>query len=467
MANGRDTSVKSASVKSTGPDIRPGRLPAEGYAAGFAAAVPALDQQAALIESNRCYFCYDAPCIEACPTGIDIPGFIRKIATGNTAGAALRIYEQNIFGGSCARVCPTEILCERSCVRMAEEGKPIPIGLLQRYATDHGTPANQHPFARAAATGKRVAVVGGGPAGLACAHRLAMQGHDVTVFEAREALGGLNSYGVAEYKVPHGYAGREVDFILDIGGITAKTGMRLGHDIRLSDLRRDFDAVFLGLGLGGVKALDCDGEQLDGVMNAVDYIAELRRAADFANLPVGRRVVVIGGGNTAIDMAVQIKRLGAEDVTLVYRRGADAMSATDHEQAFAKENGVMIRLWAQPLRLEGENGHVRRAVFEHTVLDRAGKLVGTGEQFALEADMVFKAIGQVFVADPLREDGRDLLMLKQGRIAADAEGRTSLDKVWAGGDCVAGGQDLTVAAVQAGKVAAEAINRALTQRAAA
>lgn len=462
-----DTSMKSTSVNVAGPDIRSGRLSAAEYESGFSAAVPALDQQAALVESNRCYYCYDAPCIEACPTGIDIPGFIRKIATGNTAGAALRIYEQNIFGGSCARVCPTEILCERSCVRMAEEGKPIPIGLLQRYATDHGTPANQHPFVRAASTGKRVAVVGGGPAGLACAHRLAMQGHDVTVFEAREMLGGLNSYGVAEYKVPHGYAGREVDFILGIGGITMQTGKRLGRDISLSALRRDFDAVFLGLGLSGVKALDCEGEQLGGVMNAVDYIAELRQTKDFAKLPVGRRVVVIGGGNTAIDMAVQIKRLGAEEVTLVYRRGAESMSATDHEQTFAKENGVVIRHWAQPLRLEGEGGNVSRAVFERTAPDQAGKLLGTGEQFVLEADMVFKAIGQIFVANPLREEGRDLLALKQGRIAADAEGRTSLDKVWAGGDCVAGGQDLTVAAVQAGKVAADAIHRALIQRAAA
>ncbi|WP_374465975.1 NAD(P)-dependent oxidoreductase [Ferrovibrio sp.] len=462
-----DTNLKSASATFAEPDIRSGRLAATDYAAGFSAAVPSLDQQAALIESNRCYYCYDAPCIEACPTGIDIPGFIRKIATGNTAGAALRIYEQNIFGGSCARVCPTEILCERSCVRMAEEGKPIPIGLLQRYATDHGTPANQHPFARAASTGKRIAVVGGGPAGLACAHRLAMQGHDVTVFEAREKLGGLNSYGVAEYKVPHGYASHEIEFILGIGGITVRTGMSLGRDITLSGLRRDFEAVFLGLGLSGVKALDCAGEQLSGVMNAVDYIAELRQAKDLAKLPVGRRVVVIGGGNTAIDMAVQIKRLGAEEVTLVYRRGAESMSATEHEQAFAKENGVVIRHWAQPLRLEGEAGHVRRAVFQHTMLDQDGRLVGSGEQFALEADMVFKAIGQVFVADPLRDDGRDLLVLKQGRIAADAEGRTSLDKVWAGGDCVTGGQDLTVAAVQAGKLAADAIHRTLVQRAAA
>lgn len=465
MANGRSATRE---LDSAVPDIRAGRLLPEEYRANFGEAVAPLDRQSALVEANRCYFCYDAPCVEACPTGIDIPGFIRKIATENTAGAALRIYEQNIFGGSCARVCPTEILCEQACVRNTEEeGKPIRIGLLQRYATDHGTPANQHPFQRAAGSGKRVAVVGGGPAGLACAHRLSMLGHDVTVFEAKPHLGGLNATGIAEYKVPHGYAGREIDFILGIGGIKIETCKTLGRDILLSGLRRDFDAVFLAVGLAAVNSLDCEGAALAGVYNAVDYISQLRQVKDFATLPVGRHVVVIGGGNTAIDVAVQTKRLGAEEVTLVYRRGPEAMSATDHEQSFAKENGVVIRHWAKPLRLEGRDGHVRKAIFEHTRLGTAGKLIGTGETFSLTADMVFKAIGQLFLPDPLREDGRDLLVLKNGRIAADAEGRTSLNKVWAGGDCVAGGQDLTVAAVQAGKIAALSIDAALRHKAAA
>ncbi|WP_298727239.1 NAD(P)-dependent oxidoreductase [uncultured Ferrovibrio sp.] len=468
MANGRNAGDQDfAATDSPAPDIRAGRLPSEQYRINFDDAVLPLERQTALVEANRCYFCYDAPCMEACPTGIDIPGFIRKITTENTAGAALRIYEQNIFGGSCARVCPTEILCEQACVRNAEDGNPIRIGLLQRYATDHGTPANEHPFRRAAATGKRIAVVGGGPAGLACAHRLAMLGHAVTIFEAQPHLGGLNATGIAEYKVPHDYAGREIDFILGIGGITVQTSTVLGRDIFLSSLRRDYDAVFLGIGLAAVKSLDCEGEDLAGVFNAVNYIAQIRLAKDFATLPIGRRVVVIGGGNTAIDAAVQARRLGAEEVTLVYRRGPEAMSATGHEQSFAKENGVIVRHWAQPLRLEGHGGHVRQAVFEYTRLDADGRLTGTGETFALAADMVFKAIGQVFLPDPLREDGRDLLVLKNGRIAANAEGRTSLDNVWAGGDCVAGDQDLTVAAVQAGKVAALSIDVAMRQKAAA
>jgi dihydropyrimidine dehydrogenase (NAD+) subunit PreT len=441
----------------TGPDIAPGRLAPEAYRENFGDLHPPLDRPAALVEANRCYFCYDAPCIEACPTGIDIPGFIKKIATDNVIGAGIRILEENIFGGACARVCPTEVLCESACVRMAQEGDPIKIGRLQRYATDPILAKPKHPFSRAAKTGKRVAVVGGGPAGLACAHRLAMLGHDVVVFEAEERLGGLNQYGVAEYKVADHFARAEVDFILGIGGIEVRARHALGREVSLARLRADYDAVFLGMGLAGVKALECEGESLSGVGDAVDYIARLRAADDFAALPVGRRIVVIGGGNTAIDIAVQTKRLGAEDVTLVYRRGPDAMSATGHEQEFAQINGVKIKHWAKPVSLLGKDGHVSAALFEYTRLE-SGRLVGTGETFTLPADMVFKAIGQVFVADPI---GAGVLDLEDGRIKVDGVGKTSLSKVWAGGDCVAGGLDLTVEAVQHGKRAALSINAAL------
>ncbi|MEN6543886.1 NAD(P)-dependent oxidoreductase [Parvibaculum sp.] len=443
------------------PDISAGRLDLGEYAINFDDAVSPLNPQTARVEANRCYFCYDAPCMNACPTGIDIPGFIRKIATGNLSGAAVRILEQNVLGGSCARDCPTEILCEQACVRKAEGENPITIGNLQRYAMDNGLDGMPHPFARAETTGRRVAVVGGGPAGLACAHRLAMLGHDVTIFEAREKLGGLNEYGVAEYKLAHDFAAREVAFIMEIGGIEVKLGTALGRDVTLSSLRSEYDAVFLGLGLGAVKALDCEGEELAGVFNAVDYIASIRQTDDFASLPIGRRIVVIGGGNTAIDIAVQAKRLGAEDVILVYRRGPDAMTATGHEQEFAQTNGVTIKHWARPLRIEGVDGHATRVIFEYTALDTSGKLIGTGREFIIETDMVFKAIGQSFVADPLREGTESPLELENGRIKADDEGRTSLEGVWAGGDCVAGGQDLTVESVQAGKLAAHSIDRAL------
>ncbi len=443
------------------PDIAAGRLTGAAYDANFGDVEAPLDGKRALIDSSRCFFCHDAPCIEACPTGIDIPGFIRKIATGNLKGAATTILQENIFGGACARVCPTEVLCEQACVRNVSEDKPVNIGALQRHATDHLFASAAQPFGRAAASGKRVAVVGGGPAGLACAHRLSMLGHEAVVFEARDRLGGLNEYGVAAYKVADDFARREVDFILSLGGIEARCGKALGRDVTLTQLRQGYDAVFLGMGLAGVNALQAKDEQLAGVEDAVAYIARLRQAADKSTLPVGRKVVVIGGGNTAIDIAVQTKRLGAEDVTIVYRRGAEQMSATPHEQEFAQTNGVRIKHWAKPVRVLGEGGQVRAAEFEYTEIGEQNKLVGTGERFQLAADQLFKAIGQVFVPDPLANGAQQPLQLTGGRIAVDDDRQTTLPGVFAGGDCVAGGQDLTVQAVQDGKLAAHAIDRFL------
>ncbi len=440
--------------------IAAGRLEAERYAENFDDLHPVLDRKTALIEANRCYFCHDAPCIEACPTGIDIPGFIKKIATDNLLGSARRILEANIMGGTCARVCPTEILCEAACVRTSQEQRPVQIGRLQRYATEWLFEQGIQPFERGAPTGKRIAVIGAGPAGLSCAHALARSGHDVVVFDARERAGGLNEYGVAAYKMAHHFAQREVDFICSLGGIELKLGKALGRDVTLAELRRDYDAVFIGIGLGGVKELGAAGESLEGVHNAVDYIAALRQAADLSALPVGRRIVVIGGGNTAIDIAVQTKRLGAEDVTLVYRRGREAMGATGHEQEFAQVNGVKIKHWARPVRLLGDPAKVREVVFEYTQLDHQGRLMGTGDEFALAADMVFKAVGQTLVPGPLRDGSVDLLDIKDGKIVVDEERHTSLAKVWAGGDCVPG-PDLTVNAVEDGKRAAMSIDRSL------
>ena len=438
--------------------IAPGRLSPSEYGKNFDEAKPPLEPHQALVDSSRCLFCYDAPCIEACPTGIDIPSFIRKIGTGNLKGAAVDILSENIMGGMCARVCPTEVLCEQACVRNASEGKPVRIGLLQRHATDWLLSHAIQPFQRAPASRKRVAVVGGGPAGLACAHRLAMLGHSVTVFEARPKLSGLNEYGVAAYKTPHGFAQREVDFILAIGGIEVRTDQALGRDVALEALRRDYDSVFVSIGLAGTKALGVPGEDLGGVEDAVAYIERLRQTRELSKLPIGRRVVAIGGGNTAIDIAVQAKRLGAEDVTIAYRRGPDAMSATGHEQEFAQTNGVRIKHWARPLRLVGDAGRLVAVQFEHTRLDPAGRLMGTGETFSLEADQAFKAIGQVLVPDPLRDGTKQVLEIQDGKIAVDAQRHTSLPGVWAGGDCVTG-VDLTVQAVQDGKVAAHAIDR--------
>lgn len=439
------------------PDIAAGRLKPEDYTANFSDLHPPLDRHQAFVEADRCYFCFDAPCVTACPTGIDIPMFIREILTDNPKGAAETIFAQNILGGMCARVCPTETLCEQACVREAAEGKPVRIGELQRYATDILMAEKAQPFERKAPTGKRVAVVGGGPAGLSCAHRLAMHGHDVVIYDAREKIGGLNEYGIAAYKSVDDFARKEVDFVLAIGGIAVETGKQLGRDIDLAGLREEFDAVFLGLGLAGVNALGLPDQERDGVVNAVDYIAGIRQTTDLASLPVGRRVVVVGGGMTAIDIASQSKRLGAEEVTIVYRRDAEKMGASEYEREIAQTDGVRIKFNTMPKRLIGDDGKVVGIECEYTA-DRDGRLTGTGETFTLDADMVFKAIGQTFV--PLVLDGVSV-ELEGGRIAVDDERRTNLRDVWAGGDCVADGEDLTVVAVQDGKIAAESINRVL------
>lgn len=444
-------------------DVAAARLPAVLLEKNFSDVAPPLDRQRALIEAQRCHYCYDAPCITACPTGIDIPSFIRSITTDNLRGAAETILDANIFGGICSRVCPTEILCEGECVRNGPEEKPVEISALQRYATDWVFEENTQLFERAPATGKRIAVVGAGPAGLACAHALARQGHQVTVFEAREKAGGLNEYGIAAYKVP-GFAEREVQWLLSIGGIEVRNGQTLGKNLWLEDLRRDHDAVFLGMGLAGVNALGLEGEDLAGVRNAVDFIAELRQTSDLTRLGVGRRVLVIGGGNTAIDAAVQSKKLGAETVTLVYRRGPDSMGATEVEQAFAQTEGVHVVHFAQPKRLLSKDGVLTGIEFEHTAVDASGKLVGSGEYFSLAADSVLKAIGQVLLVEGISKSA-DALALNKGRIRVDEHFATSVPGVWAGGDCVGGKVDLTVQAVEDGKRAARAIHSAISAKA--
>ena len=258
--------------------IAGGRLSPTEYADNFSDLHPPLDHHEALVESDRCYFCYDAPCMQACPTSIDIPLFIREIATGNPLGSAKTIFDQNILGGMCARVCPTETLCEEVCVREVAEGKPVQIGRLQRYATDIAMGQHKQFYQRAASTGRKIAVVGAGPAGLAAAHRLARYGHDVTILEARPKSGGLNEFGIAAYKSTDNFAQAEVDYVTSIGGIAIENGQALGRDFHLADLTANYDAVFLGLGLGGVNALRAAGEAAEGVENAVEFIATLRQA---------------------------------------------------------------------------------------------------------------------------------------------------------------------------------------------
>jgi len=363
------------------------------------------------------------------------------------------------MGGMCARVCPTEVLCEEACVRNVHEDKPVSIGLLQRYATDPVIEQNLGLLERATDTGKRIAVVGGGPAGLSCGHRLSTLGHQVVIFNRDSKLGGLNEYGIAAYKTVNDFAQREVAWILDIGGIEVRPNTALGIDITLDTVREEFDAVFLAFGLGGVNKLGLANEDAEGVLNAVDYIAKLRQSETKADLPVGRHVIVIGGGMTAIDIAVQSKRLGSEEVEIAYRRGPEQMGASHYEQEFAQTSGVTIRYWASPIRLLVSD-RVTGVEFERTELDANGKLRSTGDTWSLDADVVFKAVGQAVASDIF---GHTAVSFEQkgGKLLVDDDRNTSVADVWAGGDCIYGHNDLTVTAVQDGKVAADSINRYL------
>lgn len=421
--------------------ISAGRLDAGQIATNFAELHPALSPHEALVAADRCYFCHDAPCVAACPTEIDIPMFIRQIAAGRPREAGMTILDQNILGGMCARVCPTETLCEQACVRETAEKAPVIIGRLQRFATDAVMAAGGHPYRRAAPVGRSVGIVGAGPAGLAAAHRLAMHGVDVMLYDARPKGGGLNEYGIAAYKTVDDFAARELDWLFGIGGIVLKARQRLGRELDLDALCTEHDVVVLAVGLSATNALDIPGEGLEGVEDAIDFIARVRQEPG-ETIPVGRNVVVIGGGMTAIDAAVQARLLGAETVTIAYRRTRDEMPASRWEQDLAASRGVSIRENLTPVGITGDNG----AGAVELAYTRAGAQgpVATDETLSLPADHVLKAIGQTLSLPlDLALDGR--------KIAVDAEGRTSLAGVWAAGDCAAGGDDLTVTAVAEGR----------------
>lgn len=437
------------------PDVQAGRLSAPEYVQRFADATPRLTHAQAVLEAERCLYCYDAPCATACPTSIDVPSFIKRIADGNLRGSAHAILDANPLGGMCARVCPTENLCEAVCVRNTQEGVPVAIGRLQRHAVDALLESPQPQlFTRAPSTGKTVAVVGAGPAGLACAFTLARHGHDVVVFDANPKAGGLNEYGLASYKTPDDFAQKEIQWLLDIGGIEIRHDWKLETAAQVATLQNDYDALFLGMGLSTTHQLGVPGEALAGVQDAVDFIATLRQTDDLATLPVGRRVIVIGGGMTAVDASVQSTLLGASVVHMAYRRGVETMTASKAEQAWAQTNGVVLHHWLVPVEILGDNGHVTAVRFaEQAVVD--GKMQATGRELTWEADTVLKAIGQQLGNPVLAEVG---LTLQSGRIATDAAGATNLPGIWAGGDCRAGGLDLTVEAVAHGKQSANAIH---------
>ncbi len=420
---------------------------------------PPLPPHDALVEANRCLFCFDAPCTHACPTHIDIPRFIKKIATGNARGAARTILDANLLGATCARVCPVEELCEGACVLGAEH-KPIHIGRLQRFAIDQGTAAGTAWITRAAPSGKRVAVVGAGPAGLSCAGELARRGHAVTIFEKQDLPGGLSTYGIITLREPIEASLAEVEVIRGLG-VQIRTGVALGRDVSLEQLRRDYDAVFLGVGLGGSPALGIPGEE--HVVDGLEFIAASKLRPE--ELTVGRNVLVIGAGNTAIDCATIAKRLGADAVTIVYRRTALEMTAYPHEYEFIKREGVEFRFLTQPVRVLSANGVVtglvclRMQLGEPDASGRPAPVPQPDAELALPADQIIKAIGQV--RPPLAAELG--LTTIGGYLAVNPDCETSLAGVFSGGDCIrARGAASTVMAVQDGKLAALAIHRRLT-----
>jgi dihydropyrimidine dehydrogenase (NAD+) subunit PreT len=434
------------------------RLTKEQYEANFADIHPPYENiTAAKVDANRCLFCYDAPCMKSCPTSIDVPKFIKQIVTENIKGSAKTIFSSNIMGAGCSKVCPVEKLCEGACVYNFLEEEPIPIAKLQRYSTEKAMENNWQLFERKPSVGKKVAIVGAGPAGLSCAHTLSREGIDVTVYEKESKGGGLMTYGIAAYKVTPQFCEDEVNYITSIGGIEIKYNQELGKDITLSQLKKEFDAVYLGIGVGVARHLDIPGEKLEGVVDAIQFIYDIR-ANGYPTVPVGDKVAVIGMGMTAIDAATQAKRLGAKEVTLVYRRTEAEKPCTDVELNIARLDGCEVIWLAAPKKVKGTQGKVKQLVCSVMKLgepDTSGRRspVDTGETFTLDVDMVIKAAGQVPFEKIVKKYKLDN---KNGKLVIDKNCATNLKGVFAGGDAVNGGKEV-VDAVQAGKDGAKAI----------
>lgn len=438
--------------------IESNRLSDQQYQENFSDIHPPFENRtAAVVEASRCLFCYDAPCTKSCPTSIDVPKFIKQISTGNIKGSAHTIFESNIMGAGCSKVCPVEKLCEGSCVFNLLNEPPIPIAKLQRYSTEMAMKEKWSLFQRKTSTGKKVAIVGAGPAGLSCAHVLSKEGVEVTIYEKESKGGGLMTYGIAAYKVTPQFCEEEVNYITSIGGIEIKYNQELGKDITLSQLKKEYDAVYLGIGVGVARQLEIPGEKLEGVVDAIEFIYDIR-SKGYPSVPVGDKVAVIGMGMTAIDAATQAKRLGAKEVTMLYRRTEAEMPCTKHELDIAMLDGCEVIWLAAPQKIKGSTGKVKQLVCSKMKLgepDASGRRspVDTGETFSLEVDMVIKAAGQV----PFEKlVGKLKIQNSKGKISIDDNYSTNIKGVFAGGDAVNGGKEV-VDAVQAGKDGAKAI----------
>lgn len=431
---------------------------APALGAGLHELLPPLTTHEAAVESARCLMCFDAPCTHACPTHIDIPRFIKKISTGNLLGSARTILESNLLGATCARVCPVQELCEGACV-LGSEHKPIAIGRLQRHAMDYVYRKNIDVFRPAKSTGKKMAVVGAGPAGLSCAGELAKLGNSVTLFERRDLAGGLSTYGIIILREPIEIALAEVAMVQRLG-VHIETGREVGTDPSVSELQRNFDAIFLGVGLGSTPELGIPGEEY--ILDGLQYIEGSKLQP--SQLRVGRNVIVIGAGNTAIDCATIARRLGAERVTMLYRRTENEMTAYPHEYDFVKREGVTFWFLAQPIKVHHENGVVkalecvRISLGEPDSSGRPSPQPIPGSTMILPADQIVKAIGQhkPSLASLLN------LATERGFIQVNDNFETSSSGIFAGGDCIrARGSASTVMAVQDGKLAARSIHQRL------
>jgi len=422
---------------------------------------PPLTGQQAQVESERCLYCFDAPCITACPTGIDIPGFIKKIANDNLTGSAKTILEANILGSSCARVCPTSVLCEGACVLLDRDEMPIKIGQLQRHATDHVIENDiQVLKAPEVRSGKKVALIGGGPASMGCAAELVLLGHEAVIYEKSPEAGGLNTYGIAYYKLPPRVSLEEVEMIQKLG-VQIECGVEIGKDLSMDELRADFDAIFLGVGLGNTRSLGVPGEDLPEVTEALTFI-ETFHVSPLHETPVGRHVVVVGCGNTAIDAVTQAKRLGAETATIVYRRGEEDMPAYRFEYELAKKDGCSFLFHVAPVKVLGE-GSVSGLRLIRTQLTADGAVEPiTGSEFEIPCDMVIKASGQEKRSNFLQSLCPDLSLDRASRLEVDPMTRqTSVAGIYAGGDAVNGGREV-VNAVAEGKKAARGMHLEFT-----